>query len=803
MIIAFQSDYTIKKSEKIKLTSSKKREQIPIQKTKEQLVQHDTQGVSKVLSQKKLDQSLQLENQTSIKKCIEKEQQTLTTNQSIKMSKQVLKQNNCCKLSSNQLDESINKQNLDSKQEQQTALICKLNETFEQEKQQGNFNLDEQNSVTNLKIKIINDQNLMNQNFQENSSQNQNIQQGQTHDELLEYEAVYFQDNFNYEPLKFDQDSCYLYTEDENASFQQFSKSSESQISKLLDVKEFSSYYSKLQNLIKQFQLETLNLNYHKKNQAESFDIFLGQYQSSSLKQQQIILIIRYDVDQKIIEKQVEIIQEFQEQQNSQKILIENFCFKDNSYIFILDYEGYSKITKQVPGFILDQEIHNQQWNEQKYKENIEKQLEQENKLNKSFKKKIDQIISKLKEQKYFLTLYFTQRWQGFIFKGYKQHQVNNNEDIIFIIYFITDKKPILYEESVIKQFENNTNDIKIQNFIKIDDETYILPLEKHVYKFYDTNQYSKNSEQKRIPELQDMNQYKIYLQDLINKSFKILTKQNFDEFTKLKDWNNKTLQIYQFQPFKITECLDSNSENEKRFQGISQELNQQQQKQLILFIVKFGSDKQQIDQEIQIIKAFEQQSNQEILIKYLSLSDDERVFILDQQEYFKIETQIPTLIQEVSKNNTTIKVWDEEQILKKYKLKLVKESDKIKQINDKLKFKVFKNKKNQIIKSLKEQKYLLTEYLTSGGEGVIFEGYQQIQIGQYDEFVFKVLFGVEEQNEIDDEIQIMKRFELNTNVIKFYNKIQVDKETTVLVLQKCKCSLSYELEQEDNYSVE
>ncbi|EAR97240.2 tetratricopeptide repeat protein (macronuclear) [Tetrahymena thermophila SB210] len=100
---------------------------------------------------------------------------------------------------------------------------------------------------------------------------------------------------------------------------------------------------------------------------------------------------------------------------------------------------------------------------------------------------------------------------------------------------------------------------------------------------------------------------------------------------------------------------------------------------------------------------------------------------------------------------------------------------------------KQFQVQKSEILDRLIAKNYFLCEYLSKGGEGLIFHGYRQSIQGKLD-LVFKILFEYDDE----DQIQIMKLLEIY--IVKFVEFIKINKNVHVLILEKCQFSLQYEL---------
>ncbi|EWS75510.1 tetratricopeptide repeat protein (macronuclear) [Tetrahymena thermophila SB210] len=198
--------------------------------------------------------------------------------------------------------------------------------------------------------------------------------------------------------------------------------------------------------------------------------------------------------------------------------------------------------------------------------------------------------------------------------------------------------------------------------------------------------------------------------------------------------------------------------------------------------------------QEIKIIKQLEQLKLTK-LIKEIKVTENIHTLILQKENYNIVEQQIKQLIQK------EIKIWDKQyfiqinegkdiNLIRCYKCQNCQNSM---ECSDYQHFRQFQLVQDVIFEALQRKYYYLCQYLAKGGEGIIFEGFKIKQVGVYEDFIFKIIFDLNDQ-EIQSEISIMKLFEKNINVIKFIEVIQVSKNIHIFVLEKCKYSLKDEL---------
>ncbi|KAL4448683.1 hypothetical protein ABPG74_012772 [Tetrahymena malaccensis] len=147
-------------------------------------------------------------------------------------------------------------------------------------------------------------------------------------------------------------------------------------------------------------------------------------------------------------------------------------------------------------------------------------------------------------------------------------------------------------------------------------------------------------------------------------------------QFSKLRDINNLSYYSKKLSDFInlpeenliLTKYKNNSNEEEDVFIG---NLVQQKQSQEIILKVLYNKDeKYEVEKEIQIIRAFEQEYNRDILIRYLEIQNNNHLILLNKEMYCRIEKSIDTL------KNKEIRVWKEEEFNEKLSQKLKGEND-------------------------------------------------------------------------------------------------------------------------------
>ncbi|EAR94036.2 kinase domain protein (macronuclear) [Tetrahymena thermophila SB210] len=96
----------------------------------------------------------------------------------------------------------------------------------------------------------------------------------------------------------------------------------------------------------------------------------------------------------------------------------------------------------------------------------------------------------------------------------------------------------------------------------------------------------------------------------------------------------------------------------------------------------------------------------------------------------------------------------------------------------------------NKIIDFFQKNKYYLGKYIAEGGFGVVFDG-KIYQNNKIQEVIFKIQFTDKQNiNESEEEYNIMKGFEENINLIRAIDYKKIDKNVSVILMEKCEYGL-------------
>ncbi|EAR91112.1 tetratricopeptide repeat protein (macronuclear) [Tetrahymena thermophila SB210] len=251
------------------------------------------------------------------------------------------------------------------------------------------------------------------------------------------------------------------------------------------------------------------------------------------------------------------------------------------------------------------------------------------------------------------------------------------------------------------------------------------------------------------------------------------------------QSWKNEIIKVLKNKNYQLCLCFIT-SLQEDIFIGYQQ--NKGEQYSDYIFVIKYYSAAKEI-QKYLLIQKFNEEIN------YFILNNCVHIFILQKAVFLSIYQDSFESLSEI-KNDWTKEYF--EQINKNKVINLEKcnkcEACKYNQeCFEYLSFRKFQQQKEFIFESLKNKNYYLCEYLNSGGEGIIFQGYKFI-IKEKQDVVFKILFNCDKK-ELEHEIKIMKLFEQYICVVKYIDFIKINEEVDVLVLEKCQFSLKDELD--------